>query len=519
MDSTSKEDPAQSTPVNPEAAPAQVSDVAAAPAQVLLESLRCPKCDAELRKVTIAIGGKVNCLQCGARFSPTVTTLENGAVAVDSGGAATEKALPNREPKSPGYWLLRIPGILGLIAGVVSTVVMAIALLHESRNVSFILALQYSYAPLALAGGWLAVACTRSLARIDTSLMHRAWKARLVSEPLPAPHGSSLPFIAPLGLVGGLMPVVALMLDPDNSSGVFATALFGAVVFYFGFASEDVRQFCWRQEKLASKFSHYTWRGATAQRLVSTAFTAACGALGLVFAWFLLDAMGSRYGYRRDEIFRGALGLGICIAVGWTTRVLLRMWENAVENWALTASSSKKPGGFSTAVTTRSNSTWIVWMRRIPLIWATYGAVWMMYLFATKGGPLRRETIPVGLILLSTLALSIGLSAMISTLARWSAAIDWVFDADQKTAPKPDLSAWLVRCTIVYSLCQALALSCYFFQDMTRFGFDWQEVTAIPLLIGMIQYPILWIATIIGEFLNVERQLSTTAQDVEFWCG
>ena len=515
MDNRSEDPSNVSPPVY--AAAANVPEIATEPAPLELDSVRCPKCDSELRKITVARGGKINCLQCGARFSPPAAAFEHGAPSTESGAAATpEKVLPGREPKSPAYWLLRIPAILGLIAGVIFTIAMAVAFW---RNFNYFYAmtatrqfeelLVYSYVPLAFSGGFLALAWTQSLARIDTGLMHKAWKAGVVREPLPAPQGSSLPYIAPLGLVGGLMPVLALMLNPNEKDSVIFAALFGAVVFYFGFASEDLRQFFWRQQKLGAKYMNFKWGGQNPSGLGTRAFAAAFGCLALVFGWIALNSM--EHSYQSSELLIAGFGFAICAALGVTAVVILRLWESAVETWAMAAASARHPGGFGSTVYPR----WIAWMIRIPYIWAAYGAVYMACLCFSNDGPSSREIIPVCLSLLSGLALCVGFSALMWTVARWSASISWIFGADQKTPSKPGFSARLVRYTILYSLCQALALSFYFIQEFTRWGFRWQQVMVIPLLVGMIHYPTLWIATVAAEFLKVERQLSTTTVDAD----
>src|SRR4051812_48881518 len=88
------------------------------------DEIRCPACDAVLLKVEAAPGAKIRCLNCGIRFAP----MPSSELQHSQPGAARS---PGREPKSPGYWLLRIPAVIALLAGIIIPLIVTYKLYHE----------------------------------------------------------------------------------------------------------------------------------------------------------------------------------------------------------------------------------------------------------------------------------------------------------------------------------------------------------------------------------------------------
>jgi len=127
------------------------------------DEFRCPSCDAVLMKVEAAPGEKIRCLNCGNRFTPVLG---------DAGRSATQSEptpISRREPQSPGYWLLRIPGIIVLTGSLALTIFYSILIFEElsRRSPSFKFFLSVSYLPLLPFYGFFAYYLTRSMAQID----------------------------------------------------------------------------------------------------------------------------------------------------------------------------------------------------------------------------------------------------------------------------------------------------------------------------------------------------------------
>ncbi|MCY3021521.1 MAG: hypothetical protein NTW87_21110 [Planctomycetota bacterium] len=173
----------------------------------------CPACGAVLRNVRVEPGARVRCLNCGKRFAP-----EHGqdARATDHG----RDAHATGAPRGAGYWLLRIPAAIVCAAGLVGTPLLmftfigALAVFRRGIRIEEFAGLLYM--PLLAWQGVVLVFLTASLARVDAGGVLAAWRAGIIKGSLPAMPGSSLPYIAPLAVTGGLLPVVVICVSEND---------------------------------------------------------------------------------------------------------------------------------------------------------------------------------------------------------------------------------------------------------------------------------------------------------------
>ncbi|MGD0093053.1 MAG: hypothetical protein ABSE73_24335 [Planctomycetota bacterium] len=225
-----------------------------------LITANCPACGALLRNVQAAPGVSVRCLNCGRRFTPE-PARSTGSLPVDA--HAPEGRAASSPPRSPGYWLLRIPAAVASLASlaIVPYILYEIAkpfILYGTKFSGFRRPLEAltlgAYVPLVAWSAWALLFLARALARVDSGVTYVAWRAGALNRPLPAAPGSSLPYIAPVAALGGVGVPLTIAAGNGGSDSLWITFLLGVcggTGFYLGFMLEDVRQFCWRQEQLA----------------------------------------------------------------------------------------------------------------------------------------------------------------------------------------------------------------------------------------------------------------------------
>jgi len=301
-----------------------------------LQDAVCPSCDAVLRSVSSEPGALMRCLNCGTRFR-----IPGRA---EKSAAAGTPPPRTRQPQSPGYWLLRIPAILALTASIAFTASMLYFELPKAMaRARFEDWVGWAYLPLACWVGCFLFLITRSLARIDQHSVYRAWKRGIVQDALPPPPGSSLPFIAPLAIGGGLVPIVMISVNDGRfEESMIIGIILGAVAFFLGFAVEDCRQFLWRQKVLARACCEKAGvelhaldiaRHARRGTLLLPAIPGLCG-VGFIFASAV--RLSNIYS-DRSEVFLVLLGGGLLIAAASALFLLTRMWNEAVVYWRLAA--------------------------------------------------------------------------------------------------------------------------------------------------------------------------------------
>lgn len=494
-----------------------------------LTTLKCPSCEATLQKVSITPGVKINCLHCGAKFFPP-----NATGATDDGESAVgELAAPAvREPKSPGYWLLRIPAAIALFAGLFITALIAWDQrhLHGADRLDFWWGA--SYVPLIALAGTFAFLWSRSLARIDVGWTHRFWKKGLLREPLPPMPGSSLPYIAPLAVVGGFYPVFCFAFGHtvvDEGGPVLIGGLFGGLLFLLGFMAEDIRQFAWRERATAEKIAPPTELdrhrpyGSKVYAYTGIACAAGFGGLALLTAYSACDYWQRNIGYRYESWALNQTRMMICMSLAFaacaiTGFLLCRDWDRAVASWLRVAAKSSRQSGnphfYAHDPPARGLSALA---GGLPVGWAIYGIIWLIASACANSYESFRE--PGRWLLLATpscLGATAWFSRLIVQVSRWRQAKQTACATllkEKTPAENPRVPGWpgmIVRLTLLLLLCEAALMSILLIKECFSYRNRWEEFFAIPLILGIVHYPTLWIATLVSEFLAMEN--SATAQ-------
>lgn len=236
---------------------------ASAPAST---SVECPECGAKLMNVSVQPGAAIRCLNCGAKFSshPTIgatTILETLRDRPD------DEVRPTiREPKSAGYWLLRIPAVVYFIvaamvfciwiASLAGFVYSSISRGRSGSNDIEMFFFGLAYLPLLPLSGYFLFAVTRSLSRVEANTLKAAWNDKLILGPLPIASGSSLPYILPLAVGPVVIFIICAVIATRDqygfaSSGVLPAGLIALGCFFVAFMVDDLRQFIWRQKSIA----------------------------------------------------------------------------------------------------------------------------------------------------------------------------------------------------------------------------------------------------------------------------
>ncbi|MCY3021522.1 MAG: hypothetical protein NTW87_21115 [Planctomycetota bacterium] len=315
-----------------------------------LETVACPLCGAVLRNVKVEPGARVCCLNCGKRFVP-----EQGQDARATAGAGVARwqatpAIPATGiPRGAGYWLWRIPATIACTAALVLTPFLVKNMLRSAshRPMRFEDLVVLSYVPLLSWAGLFLVFLTRSLARNDEGAVALAWHSGMLKDALPKMPGSSLPYIAPVAVAGGLLPAIMIRANPNDTEAIMSCGGIGGLLFYLGFALEDLRQFTWRQESLAR--ACYLAGGGSEKRL-SDAVTPHCGMLlagtATLVALGLVGITASSWYYRgwyRDDIIPVFCSVAL-VGASCSLYLLGRGWDRAVAWWELAAANAEGKG-------------------------------------------------------------------------------------------------------------------------------------------------------------------------------
>ena len=210
----------------------------------------CPGCGARLRNVEAGADGQVLCLNCGLRF-------RLGTAALAPVRAQTDEA--RRPPQAAGYGLSSLFGrALGLTA-VLGAVVGVFTLMAGQGFPLYAV----TGAVLLACGGLSGFACEvlgKTPERLDALLIRVAGQLGALPESLAPAPASSLPFILPFMLLGGLLVVVAtgLLGGYSLASGEGETTdtcllwLVGLVLFLAGLAMGDAQRFFQRAALLGT---------------------------------------------------------------------------------------------------------------------------------------------------------------------------------------------------------------------------------------------------------------------------
>ena len=225
-------------------------------------AVACPGCGANVHTRHAAPGAKIHCLNCGARFVPGQTTAS--AEPLRSTTPLQETPPPIREPRSAGYWYLRIPAMVYFAAAVLIYLISVSSIIYNlftSRGRYFSweqFFISMVYLPLLPLSGYFGFVVTRSLARLEAHSLKAAWNEKLIQTSLPAVKGSSLPYLLPLS-VGPVVIFIVSAVAMGNDSGyrIRETAIYSGVAavvcFILAFMMDDLRQFLWRQQSIATE--------------------------------------------------------------------------------------------------------------------------------------------------------------------------------------------------------------------------------------------------------------------------
>ena len=228
-------------------------------------SVECPGCGAKLRNASAGPDAKIRCLNCGIRFTPfQASNATPLAEATHESAAQPDDSKPKiREPKSAGYWLLRIPAILyaaGITCVFVGSVITTLYALffqnssYRGQTDGYLFALLYL--PLMPLSAYYFFVTTRALARLETRTLKAAWNEKLIQNSLPGAPGSSLPFILPLAVGPIVLFIISVVKTMKlsyyySARDVLPSGIASAACFFLAFMIDDLRQFIWRQKAMA----------------------------------------------------------------------------------------------------------------------------------------------------------------------------------------------------------------------------------------------------------------------------
>ena len=480
-------------------------------------SVICPSCGATLRKIRLEPGAILRCLNCGAHVivgaSGGVGSLADARSAAPDGGLS---APYTREPGRPEYWLLRIPAIVLCALSCLGTgLLLKTQFQHFSNN-----ALRWSewcYLPLVPWGGFFLFFLTRSLARIDAYGTAMAWRTGLLKAPLPPPIGSNLPYILPLAIAGGVFPIIAIetAAGPKNEAAIFGASV-GALLFYAGFAMEDLRKFAWRQKLLAKACCQPNATGPSAvidpASLFSSAFWLPLAAVCCAIALFLLALYLSWRRGRWDSENEMALCAGVwLLGLAFTLWSLGRTWDSAMACWELAAANTdplalnERRQGLS--------QTLPVGIRRVcavPLVWSPCAAIWMVLMLNQHPPNSVFDTIALECMLLAACSFAVWLAKFLMNTSRWQRAQQHVWTLHHVGEPKDKIHGRPLYATMVWSVVCLMAVDSLLFVlsmssiSWSRWASHAANVIGFPLLLIAMHYPVIWLAVLLREFLKLE---------------
>jgi len=502
-----------------------------APTPITLESVSCPSCEAVLRNIRVEAGATLRCLNCGKRFAP-ILPGSTESQPILAGGVAGTTAEPVREPGSVGYWLLRIPAIL-LFAGASVVTAMIVFFNLRTFNARFDAVVLCSYVPLIPWAGAFLFLITRSLARLDAGGIRCTWKSGALKSAIPPVPGSSLPYVAPIAIAGGILPVICVRADPDAIETAIIGTLFGGVLFYIGFALEDLRQFIWRQEYLARACckdygiddspirygNGVSWSGVS--------LTVAVASFGAGVIMMSLRQMQWRPAWRQ-ALLPLYIGVGL-IAISYSLNKLSRDWDRAIRWWQLARWAGKfKAVGVDVVEKLKSNlSPWepnwtpppvdhdlssamrpATW---VPRLWVAWGVVWMASLLIRDAPSNSIEFFGVMFFCLFGAGLAFWLSFFLPQLARWSGAQKsiWMLrGAFSKTGGSA--KHWMFWSALIFAGIEAMLFGILMINQWSNWSrWRFEEIALFPLLMVMIHYPIIWLAMTLREMMELESSCGT----------
>ncbi|HYF50733.1 MAG TPA: hypothetical protein VEJ63_15070 [Planctomycetota bacterium] len=352
-------------------------------------TVTCPSCQTTLRNAAASSENKIRCTACGNHFNAPAA---EAPVLVDSAapddGVAAPKPPLGPEPVAAGYGLLDAVAwavlVFGIAVGVWQLYVVFApgdirgGALRPSPSILDILKTILDFVQLVLIGLAL-LAAAKCIARIDRRGAWLAWRSGALTSPVTEPEGSSLPYILPWTVSGGVLVMTGLwttaqqdQLEP-SSSAMFGEALLqggiaivgaGVVIFLAGLGCGEIRRFLWRVSRLGQVLPRRTrgdelsigvpqksWSGFEGHS--SAGFILA--ALALLFVAYIMAVYqwwpsGSRVRVLENEkdprlIFGGYAFAGFLFLVGggYTMYLLCSEWNQTLRHWHQAMNSVGKP--------------------------------------------------------------------------------------------------------------------------------------------------------------------------------
>jgi hypothetical protein len=353
----------------------------------------CPHCEARLRNVQAGADGFVRCLNCGKRFrvaavvaepvpvafapeptpdtapppspapatSATPTTGLNGAkaplaqpvppAAHDPHGPLLPLApMTDREPPAASYGLVVALGyvlLVGAALGGISILVAVIATFmtrYGSRGEEATMLFLVGCA--VLLGGPILLILTYQFARLDRAAGRILWRCGALSEPLPRPPGSSLPYILPLTVIGGLTiiaPAVIAGEEPDVLLVGLVSLPYGVVLALTGLCLGEVRRFLWRFDQMGQALARKARASSETLHVPAPGLNYSplllLGAMVLTTLCFLCAVSEMTPRRAEDRLFIVFAILGIMsgsislFLLSWQTNRAVRSWEHALRLW------------------------------------------------------------------------------------------------------------------------------------------------------------------------------------------
>ena len=379
--------------------------------------VECPGCGAKLRNVSAGPDAKIRCLNCGIRFAPFQAANATPLAETSRENAAqpNENKPKIREPKSAGYWLLRIPAILyaaGITCAFVGLVIsllyaMFVRQMRYSKNSSplpnFEYLLPLLYTPLMPLSAYYLFVATRALARLEARTLKAAWNDKLIQRSLPGTPGSSLPYILPLAAgptVLFIMSVVkSINRDYFRMDDIVAPGIASAACFFLAFMIDDFRQFIWRQKSMAGACAPDTTARPGTQPDSRLPLLGLLPALAVITFALMFVAISyedhvryqryRQYAIRLDYELYKTWAIVVLTAFGCAATLFLtgRNFRNASNAWWRTASSL--PGQVAAVEQLQDAPDSLVrFMRVVLIVFAVLGTTTMLCL-GTRHGPIQ----------------------------------------------------------------------------------------------------------------------------------
>jgi len=525
------------------------------------ETIRCPHCEAELRNARAEPGQALRCLNCGKRFVPVA-----GSAASQSEDSATSRSplRGTRDVRTPGYWLLRIPAILYCVIGSFITVMVLFNYFERRSNIRFRDLAFLSYVPLLSIGGFALLWLTKSLADLDNALSRLLERRSPGNADLPPLSGSSLPYILPLAVIGGIMPIAAVGMN-ESFEEIIVYAVWGAAIFLIAFTLEDVRQFLWRQSELCVRLLKLP---ASAGRMTPSTLSFAFVILGtalvillsfervsnekpfFIFGLFCLIGGAISLG-RLDSQFsrvaaawRGEFSLspepfflssrifwyaGLCcaIAFGFAAYSAARDFGNDFEVnsqvavTCLVTSATSGLAAFIIYYRIWQPAATLPWRSRLlclfPILWAMLGVALFTTLWVTRTRTsLRASELSAGLLAAaSAFFAALWVGDFLVRCMVWRRDMQRALGVLDEAAQLQNYQWRFILGTVGLVVVQILSISLEFFSTSQSFWNRMEEMFLIPLALGLFHYPTLWFVALLNEMWRGHATLNADVQTVE----